>query len=98
MQDQKVGAQRQRAFDLAAKSGDGLGVEFRIAARHVDQVVGMNYQRAESVALAQACHLVALRASELVWLPLPRARRKYLKGIAAQPVGPFGSVLDAAGS
>ncbi len=36
---------RQRALDFAAKRRDRLGMKFGIAARQVDQVVGVNHQR-----------------------------------------------------
>ena len=82
MQHQELRAQRQSALHFAAKGHDRLGMKFRISAREVDQVIGMNGQRLQVIALAQPAHLFALCAGQLVRLPLPRAGRENLKCIA----------------
>src|SRR5207302_3459800 len=57
------------------------------AAGEIDQIIGVNRQRPQIIFFAQRRHLAALRSPQVVWLPLARAGRKDLKGIAAQPVG-----------
>ena len=94
MQDEKVRSQRQGAFHLSAKGGDGFAVEQGVAAGEIHQIIRMDRQQLQVVALAQAAHLLALRERKFVGLPLPRAGGENLKCIAAQPVGPFGRVLD----
>ncbi len=97
MQHEKIGAEGQCAFDLTAKGGDGLGMELKITARQIHQVVGMDDQRLQTVALAQSTHLVALRARQVIGLPLSRAGGKNLERIAAQPVGTLGCIFHSAG-
>ena len=92
MQHQKFGAQRQCAFHLAAKCRNRFGMKFGIAAGDVDQIVGVNDQRLQIVLLTQTRHLFALRAGQLVRLPLARAGGKNLKRVAAQAIGAFGGV------
>src|SRR5271166_2711970 len=53
MQDQELGAKGKRPLHLAAKRRDGLGVELRIAAREIHQVVGVDDQGLQSIALAK---------------------------------------------
>jgi hypothetical protein len=64
-------------------------VKFGIAARQVHQIVGVNHQWMQVVFLAQAGHLLALRAGQLVRLPLSRAGRKNLERVATQAVRTF---------
>jgi hypothetical protein len=96
MQHQELRSQSQRALHFAAKGHDRLRMKFRVSARQVDQVIGMNGERLQVVALAQPAHLFALRAGQLVRLPLPRAGRENLKRIAAQAIGALGGARHAA--
>jgi hypothetical protein len=96
MQHQELRSQSQRALHFAAKGHDRLGMKFRISAREVDQVIGMNCERFQIIALAQPAHFLALRAGQLVRLPLPRARRENLKGVAAQAIGTLRRIRHAA--
>ncbi len=82
-------------FHFPAKSDNGFLKEKRIGAREVDQVIGMNSQRLEVVALAQTQHFVAQGMAKLVRSPLARAGRKYLEGVAAQAVGALCGILRA---
>src|SRR5437868_8286755 len=98
MQDQILGAEVQSALQFSAKSFYGFREELVCVAGQVHQVVGVNHQRLQIVLVAEAGHLVTLRATEIVGLPLARAGRKYLEGVAAEAVGSFGSILDSAGN
>src|SRR5208337_1093806 len=97
MQNEELGAKGKRPLHLAAKRRDGFGVELRIAAREIHQVVGVNDQRLQSVALAKAAHLVALRACQFIRSPLPRAGGKNLEGVAAQAISALRGILDSSG-
>ena len=54
MQHQKLRTQRQRPLYFAAKRSDRLGMKLRIAARQVHQIVGVDDQRLQIIALAKA--------------------------------------------
>ena len=73
-------------------------MKLRIATCQVDEVIGVDDQGLDAVFLPQRIHLAALASRQFIWLPLPRAGRKNLKGIAAQPVGPLRGSLHSAGS
>ena len=97
MQHQELRTESQRSLHLAAKCHDRLGMKVGVAARQIHQVVGMDDQRLQSVLLAQAIHLVALRTRQVIGLPLPRARGENLERVAAQPVGAFRRILHSTG-
>src|ERR1019366_1846396 len=92
MQHQEFRLERKGAFHLSAKRGNRLGMKFRIASRQVHQVVGMDHQRMQVILGAQPDHLVTLLGRQVVGLPLPRARGKYLEGTASQTIGAFGCI------
>ncbi len=97
MYHQEFGAERQRPLQFAAKSGNRLGVKLGITARKVDQVVSMDRQRLEVIALAQAAHFGTLRPCKPIGFPLSRAGRKNLEGIASESISALGAGLDTAG-
>ena len=82
-------------LDLAAKCFQRFLEKQLIRTGKVDQIVGVNHQRRQIVLRPQPVHLGALRFSQLIGSPLPRARREDLKRVAPQPVGTLGSIADA---
>src|SRR5215469_3256236 len=72
VQDQILGAERQGALYFPAKGLDGFLEEAFRRAGEIDEVVGVDHQRLQIVLVAQPSHLLALRARQLVRLPLAR--------------------------
>ena len=93
MQNQKLGAQRQSAFQFPTKSCDGLAMKLRRRAGQVHQIIGVNHQRFQIVAGAQPVHFGALWLAKLVRSPLPWAGREDLKRIASQAIGSLRGIL-----
>ena len=98
MQNQVIRAQGRAAFQLSAKRSDRLPSKLLVAARQIDQIIGMDDERLQVIFLAKPRHRLALKAPKRVRLPLPRACRKNLKCITAQPVGSLSGILHAPGN
>ena len=97
VEDEILGLERESALDFATEGGDGLGVELGVASGEIDEIVGVNDQRAQVVLLAQAKHRRHVFGLDVVRLPLARTRREYLQRVAAEPVGTLGGVVHASG-
>src|SRR5215467_10871121 len=97
MKHQVFRTELERPQHLAAKRLNRLGQELVGLAGHIDEVVGVNHERAEIVFFAQTTQFVALGPAQLVGLPLSWASGEYLEGIATQAVGTLGGVLDSSG-
>ncbi len=98
MQHQVICAQGRAALQLTAKRSNRLPPKLLVPSRQIDQIIRMNDERLQIIFLSQPRHCLALRTRQCVRLPLPRARRKDLERVAAQPVSAFGSILHAAGN
>src|SRR5579864_132710 len=96
VQNQKLRAKRQRAFQFSAKSLDGLAMKLRRRAGQVDQITAMDRHGADAIFFPQTAHGITLRWRQRIRLPLPRAGRENLKRIGSQPIGPFHRHLNAA--
>src|SRR5213594_288492 len=97
MQHQIFRTQRQPALQLTAKSFNRLLQKWSTRPREIDQVIRMNDERLEVIFLPQAVHCFTLTASQRVRLPLPRAARKNLKRVTAEPVGSLRRIFHARG-
>ena len=89
MQNQVFGAECQGALDLAAKRHDALLTKLGRLAADVDQVAGMNHERADVVFSADSPHALGLLRVDLLRPPHPRTRRKDLQCIRADLVRPI---------
>ena len=98
MEDEISGFEGDGALDFGTKGGDGFSAELGIAAGDIDEIVGVNDERAQIVLAAEAAHRLALGSRELEWLPLARAGGEDLQGVAPEAVGALGGILHAAGS
>lgn len=78
MQDQVVGAHRQRAFYFSAKSLDGFPEKQLIRAGQIYQVIGVDDQRLQVILGPKAKHFVAKGMAEFIRRPLARAGRENL--------------------
>src|SRR5437868_5863890 len=87
MQHEVVRTKIEATLKFAAQAGDSFAVKIFSDAGHVDEVVGMNDQRLQVILLAQPVHGFALRAAQLIRLPLTRTRGENLKRAAAETIG-----------
>src|ERR1700683_2835296 len=83
MKDEIFGAELERALDLAAKASDALLANLACLAADIDQVTGVDDERANVVFDAQLAHAMGLLWIDLGRAPHTRARRKDLEGVGA---------------
>ena len=83
MENEILGAQDQRTLDLAAKTGNAFLANLRRLAANVDQVAGVDDQRADVKLGPQLAHPLRLLRVHLRRAPHPRARGEDLEGVRA---------------
>src|SRR5579862_6536475 len=97
MEDEIFGAQREGALGFSTKRLNRLFEKYLVRRCEIDEVIGMNDQRLQIIAIAQPRHFIALRSTKLVGCPLPGTRGKDLERIAAQAIGALCCILHTAG-
>ena len=98
MEDEVFGAEGQGAFDFAAKGGDGLVADGIGLAGEVDEIAGVDDERAAVVLAAEGAHLLAVGRGKLSGAPHAGTGREDLEGVGAQFMSALSGAEDAAGS
>ena len=97
MQHQILGAQGEGALDLGAKGGDAFRANLLGLAADVNQIAGVNHQRADIEFGAQLLHAGALFRVDFGSAPHARAGGEDLQGVGADFAGALDGVGCAAG-
>ena len=96
VQDQIVSAEGKRTFDLSAKRGDTFFADVAGLAADVDEIAGVDDERADIQRLAQCTHPNALCRVDLGGAPHARTRGEHLKCVGADFARTFDGVGRAA--
>ena len=97
MQDQELSAEGERALDFSVKGNDAFFAYFLGLAANVDEVTGMDHQRANVELGAKFFHPRGLLGVDFGGAPHARAGGKYLESVGANLRGALDSVGCAAG-
>jgi len=97
MQHQVLCAEGEGTLDLAAKGRDAFGANFIGLAADINQVAGMDDQRADVELGAQLLHADALFGIDFGGAPHARAGGENLQGVCADFAGALDGVGCAAG-
>src|SRR5215831_4524475 len=92
MENEVFGAEHEGALDFAAKGHDALLAKISGLAADVDQVAGVDDQRANVEFCALRAHALSLFGVDLLWTPHAGAGGEDLEGVGANFVRPIDGI------